>query len=69
MAGTPSATETAITDNAAGPKSASVDGQSVSQHSIREQIEADRYLASKASGRGRGIGVRRNKISLPGGQS
>ena len=69
MAGTPSTTETAIADNAAGPKSASADGQSVTQHSIKEQIEADRYAKSQAAARTGTLGIRRHKISLPGGQS
>ena len=37
------------------PKSAEVDGQKVEQHSLKNQIEMDRYLASKKairSGRG-----------------
>jgi hypothetical protein len=37
----------AIRDNAAGPKRAQGDAGSVEQHPLRDQIEADRYLASK----------------------
>ncbi len=39
--------EQAIRDNASQPAKAAVDGQSVEQHPLKDQIEADRYLASK----------------------
>ena len=39
--------ENAIKENAAGPKRAQGDSGSVEQHSLADQIEADRYLASK----------------------
>ena len=39
-------TET-IVKNASGPKFAEVDGQRVEQHTLTEQIAADKYLASK----------------------
>ncbi|NLE39688.1 MAG: hypothetical protein GX621_16845 [Pirellulaceae bacterium] len=39
----------AIEENAAGPKKASGDSGSVEQHPLRDQIEADKYLASKPS--------------------
>lgn len=69
MADTPSTTETAIKNNAEGPKSVSVDGQSVTQHSISDQIEADRYARAQAAGRTKGVGIRRNLVRLPGGQT
>ena len=56
----------AIAENAAGPAKAMVDGQSVDQHSLKDQIEADRYLASKRAGRGRGLGARFVKLTPPG---
>lgn len=56
----------AIADNAAGPAKASVDGQSVEQHAIRDQIEADRYLESKRATRRRGLGIRLFKIVAGG---
>ena len=46
-------TET-IVKNASGPKSAEVDGQRIEQHSLKEQIEADKYLASKDAVKRRG---------------
>jgi len=58
--------EQAIAENAAGPAKAMVDGQSVEQHALKDQIEADRYLASKRASRGRGLGVRLVKLTPPG---
>ena len=44
------------------PKSAEVDGQKVEQHSLRDQIEMDRYLASKKATRsGRGFRITKMK--------
>ena len=37
----------AIKQNAEGPKQASADGVSTQQHSLGDQIEADKYLAGK----------------------
>ncbi len=39
--------EDTIEQNAAGPKQASADGVSVQQHSLPDQIAADKHLASK----------------------
>ncbi|MFI4860250.1 MAG: hypothetical protein ACIAXF_06165 [Phycisphaerales bacterium JB063] len=55
-----------IRDNAAGPAKASVDGQSVEQHSLTEQIAADRYLASKQATRKAGLGMKTTKLVPPG---
>jgi len=55
-----------IADNAAGPAKVSVDGQSVDQHPLRDQIEADRYLESKKASRKRGLGIRLVRLSPPG---
>ncbi|MBX3384534.1 MAG: hypothetical protein KF864_13610 [Phycisphaeraceae bacterium] len=55
----------AIRDNAAQPAKASVDGQSVEQHSLKDQIEADRYLASKDAARKPGLGVKFAKLVPP----
>ncbi len=62
----PDELEQAIKDNAAGPAKASVDGQSVEQHGLRDQIEADRYLASKEATRKKGLGVKLVKLEPPG---
>jgi len=55
-----------IRTNAAGPKSVSGDSGSVQQHSIPDQIAADRYLASKKASRAKGLGVRMTKVVPPG---
>ena len=54
-----------IRDNAAQPAKASVDGQSVEQHPLKDQIEADRYLASKEAARKPGLGIKFAKIVPP----
>jgi hypothetical protein len=57
--------EDAIETNATGPKRASVDGVTVEQHDLEDQIEADRYLKGKAASVV-GLGVRRVLVSPPG---
>ena len=58
--------ENTIQDNAAGPKSASGDAGSVEQHSLPDQIAADKHLQSKQAMSSKGLGVKLLKIS-PGG--
>ena len=58
-------TET-IVKNASGPKSAEVDGQRVEQHTLTEQIAADKYLASKDAVKRRGSGLKFSKMSHSG---
>ena len=58
-------TET-IVKNAVGPKSAEVDGQRVEQHSLKEQIAADKYLASKEAVKRRGSGLKFSKMTHSG---
>jgi len=58
--------EQSIADNAAGPKRAQGDSGSVEQHALKDQIEADRYLASKAASKRRDRGLRMNRIAPPG---
>ena len=55
-----------IRDNAQGPSKASGDSGSVEQHKLSEQIEADRYLASKAAARSKRRGLVFNKLVPPG---
>ncbi len=55
-----------LRDAASQPAKASVDGQSVEQHPLKDQIEADRYLASKAAARKPGLGIKFAKIVPPG---
>jgi len=58
--------EDTIQTNAEGPASASGDGQSMSQHSLRDQIEVDKYLEAKAATRRTGFPLRLFKLK-PGG--
>jgi len=58
--------EQAIRDNAAGPAKAAGDSGSVEQHPLKDQIEADRYLASQAAARKPGLGIKFAKIVPPG---
>ena len=58
-------TET-IVKNATGPKSAEVDGQRVEQHTLTEQIAADKYLASKDAVKRRGSGLKFSKMTHSG---
>ena len=58
--------ENAIEENAAGPKKASGDSGSVEQHPLKDQIEADKYLAAKKAAQAKGLGIKLAKIS-PGG--
>ena len=55
-----------IRKNAAGPKSAEVDGQKVEQHSLKDQIAADEYLASKKAVKSRNSGLKITKLSHSG---
>lgn len=60
--------EQTIRDNAAGPQRVQGDSGSVQQHSIKDQIEADRYLASKAAARSKGLGIRLTRLIPPGAE-
>lgn len=72
MHGSPSETYVAenldntIRDNAAGPKKATGDSGSVEQHSLTDQIAADKHLASKQAASSKGLGVKLVKLSPPG---
>lgn len=57
--------EDALRENAQGPKRAQGDSGSVEQHDLKDQIEADRYLASKEAAK-KGLGVRMTKVVPPG---
>lgn len=56
----------AIRVNAAGPRRASGDSGSIEQHSLADQIAADRHLASKAATRRPGFGAVLKKLVPPG---
>jgi len=55
-----------IRQNAQKPAEVSGDAGSVKQHPLSEQIEADRYLASKEAAKQRQRGLRFNKLVPPG---
>lgn len=55
-----------IRENAKGPAKASGDAGSVEQHALKDQIEADRYLASKDAAKSKRRGLIFNKIVPPG---
>ncbi len=54
-----------IQENAQGPRRARGDSSEMEQHSLADQIEADRYLNSKRAVK-KGAGVRFSKFSPPG---
>lgn len=56
----------AILENAKGPKRVQGDSGSVEQHSLKDQIEAERFLQSKKATQGSGLGIRFFKISPDG---
>ena len=58
--------ENSIQENAAGPKSASGDAGSVEQHSLPDQIAADKHIASKQAMRNKGLGIKLVKLSPSG---
>ena len=58
--------DSTIRENAAGPESASADGVQVKQHSLRDQIEADKYLAGKDARRNPAKAFTRVKVVPPG---
>jgi hypothetical protein len=58
--------EKALAENAVGPKSASGDAGSIEQHSLTDQIAADKHLESKKAISGKGLGIKLLKISPSG---
>lgn len=56
----------AIEQNAAGPKQATVDGVTVQQHSLADQIAADKHLAAKRAMRNPAKALVRVQIVPPG---
>ena len=55
-----------IKENAKGPAKASGDAGSMEQHSLPDQIAADRYLESKKAARKKGLGIGMKKLVPPG---
>lgn len=60
--------ETSIRENASRPKRAKGDSGEVEQHSLADQIEADRYLASKKAAKSRNAGIKFFKLVPPGAE-
>jgi hypothetical protein len=57
-----------IRQNAQGPAKVAGDAGSVEQHSLAEQIDADKYLASKEAAKSKRRGLRFNKLVPPGAE-
>jgi hypothetical protein len=55
-----------IRENTTGPKKVQGDAGSVEQHSLPDQIAADRYLASKRAVQSKSKGIRISKLVPPG---
>lgn len=55
-----------IRQNASGPAKVSGDSGSVEQHSLADQIAADKYLASKTAAATKRRGLTLNKFVPPG---
>ncbi len=55
-----------IRENAQGPAKVAGDAGSVEQHKLADQIEADKYLASKEAAKRKSRGLRFNKLVPPG---
>ena len=58
--------EQTISENAQGPAKASGDAGSMEQHSLPDQIAADRYLESKKAAKKKGLGIGLKKLVPPG---
>ena len=58
--------EEAIRTNADGPAEAHGDSGGMKQHSLPDQIAADRYLESKKALRKKGLGMGLKKLVPPG---
>ena len=58
--------ENAIRENAQGPAEAHGDSGGMKQHSLPDQIAADRYLEGKKASRKKGLGIGLKKLVPPG---
>jgi len=56
----------AILENALGPRKVTGDAGSVEQHSLPDQIAAERFLESKKASRKQGLGIKLTKLSPDG---
>ena len=62
----PDELESQIDENAKAPRTVQADGVSTTEHPLPDQVEADRFLASKDAVKTPWRGLRVNKISPPG---
>ena len=62
----PDALDSAIRTSAEGPAEAHGDSGGMKQHSLQDQIAADRYLQSKRASRAAGLGLKMTKVVPPG---
>ncbi|HBT76759.1 MAG TPA: hypothetical protein DEB39_07495 [Planctomycetaceae bacterium] len=62
----PSTLKDAIAENAKGPKKVQGDSGSVEQHSLQDQIAAERFLQSKKAAQKPGLGIKLTKLSPDG---
>jgi hypothetical protein len=58
--------DSTIRDNAQGPRRAKGDSGEMEQHSLADQIEADKHLAGKGALVKKNFGMTRAKIIPPG---
>lgn len=58
--------ENQLRESASSPRRASGDSGSMEQHSLKDQIELDRYLESKKAVRKKNLGIRITKLEPPG---
>jgi len=56
----------AIRENAIGPKRVQSDAGSVEQHSLKDQIDVERFLQSQKATRKPGLGIKLVKLSPDG---
>jgi hypothetical protein len=56
----------AILEHALGPKKVTGDAGSVEQHSLPDQIAAERFIESKKASRKQGLGIKLTKLSPDG---
>jgi hypothetical protein len=56
----------AIAENAAGPKRAKGDQGEMEQHSLKDQVEADRYLRNREAAKAGPRALRFSRIVPPG---
>lgn len=66
MANEPNNLDQSILENAQGPAEAHGDTGGVKQHSLKDQIEADRYLAAKQAAQSKSRGIGFTKLAPPG---